>query len=169
MTIRPNSDECKLTFIFPDFADESIIEFSLDGGNTFPYVVDDDLSMFEIDELVSGTYDIYARHPASASVPMGKICISESCMGTSTKDQSRNLDVDRIHLYPNPTTSTIEINGLPGVCQIELFNVMGNKCKSLLSNSVNASFDISEMKSGTYFTFIRNETSAYTYKIIKVE
>ena len=54
MAVFPGIDDCKLTFVFPDFEDVSILEFSIDGGETFPYSVSDDVGTFEIENLDKG-------------------------------------------------------------------------------------------------------------------
>jgi len=79
MTMRYNPDYCSVIFIFPDFENESRIEFSFDGGLTFPYSIPDDHGEYEVKGLAMGEHNIFVRHPNSEAVPMGKIQISYSC------------------------------------------------------------------------------------------
>ncbi len=138
MTIRPGEHDCTLTFIFPDFENDSIIEISLDGGITFPYSVADDAGIYEISELDEGTYNIFVRHPGSSAVPMGNTCLGV-CWETSTKHQLDNSENGNIRIFPNPANSTVNIDGLEGNYQVEIFDMFGRKCKSHILNGASLS------------------------------
>lgn len=161
-------NDCKLTFIFPDFKDESTIEISLDGGITYPYSVADSVGVYEIRDLEVGTYNIFARHPGSNAVPMGNSCISSWCIAASIDNQPENSGFSNIHIFPNPANSIVKIEGLDGTCQIEIFDIYGRKCKSLIFNGANTIIDISDLPDALYLISIENEFNTYTKKIYKV-
>ncbi len=50
-----------ITFTFTDVASRTGIEFSLDGGNTYPYVINDNMGSYSIMNLGPGTYDLWVR------------------------------------------------------------------------------------------------------------
>jgi hypothetical protein len=73
IAIYPQSNG--ITLEFPNFAGRSTLEFSTDGGNTWPYVTGDAAGSYFI-ELSKGTYQIFARHAAGKpAVPMGEVRI----------------------------------------------------------------------------------------------
>jgi hypothetical protein len=170
MTIRPSVNDCKLTFIFPNFKDASQLEFSLDGGNSFPYSVADDAGVFEINELAKGTYNIYVRNLYSVvdPVPMGKVTISSDCLGTAVNDIPDNSEFKNISVYPNPTSSKINIEGLVGTYKIEIFNLIGNKCKSFDFSGAKTVIDISDLPNAIYLISIKNESGCFNQKINKI-
>ena len=53
--------EGSVTFYFQDNTSRTNIEFSTDGGTTFPYYFDDTIDSVTIDGLAAGTYDLMAR------------------------------------------------------------------------------------------------------------
>ncbi len=171
MTILPGIDDCTLTFIFPVHTDVSTLEISVDGGNTFPYSVAADAGTFEISELAIGTYDIYVRDTYSIGdpVPMGKVCVSAECLGTSINDIPVDSEFNNIKVYPNPTNSKINIEGLQGNYQIDIFTMYGSKSKSLNFNGTNTIIDISDLPNALYFLSVIGEKESYTQKINKIE
>ena len=50
-----------ITLYFSEHANETQIEFSLDGGTTYPYTSQDENSPFIINNLSAGTYELWAR------------------------------------------------------------------------------------------------------------
>ncbi len=61
----PNANDGSITFNFEDDANNggtrTNIEFSIDGGNTYPYNVPDNSGSTTVNNLAPGTYQIYAR------------------------------------------------------------------------------------------------------------
>lgn len=50
-----------ITFTFPDHPTRTGIEFSLDGGNTYPFWSPDDAGSLTVNNLAAGSYDVYVR------------------------------------------------------------------------------------------------------------
>lgn len=66
-----------MNFIFPDFPDESKLEISIDGGQTFPYSTADNLGKYTIEGLNEGKYKVFVRHSISSPmVDMGNVNIA---------------------------------------------------------------------------------------------
>ncbi len=82
MTIRitdeaNDNNQGAMECIFPDFPGETTLEFSIDGGTSFPYSTPDDAGSYIISGLSEGTYPVVVRHGAgSAEVDMGDVTIS---------------------------------------------------------------------------------------------
>jgi hypothetical protein len=66
-----------MNFIFPDFPNESKLEISIDGGQTFPYSTADNAGNYKIEGLNEGKYKVFVRHSASSPmVDMGNVNIA---------------------------------------------------------------------------------------------
>jgi len=113
-----------------------------------------------------GTYTIFARHPGSDSVPMGITCLGE-CWETSTEHQLDNSAKNSIQIFPNPAKSNVLIEGLDGTYQIEMFDMLGRKCKSITFNGTNTSIDISDLPNALYIITVNDRINKYSKKIHK--
>lgn len=171
MTILPGIDDCSLTFVFPDHTDVSTLEISVDGGESFPYSVAADAGTFEINDLPIGNYDIYVRDTYSIGdpVPMGKVCVSAECLGTSVNDIPADSEFKNIKVYPNPASSKINIEGLNGNYQIDIYTMYGSKCKSFNFNGTRTIVDISDLPNALYIFAIAGESGSYNLKVNKSE
>ena len=169
MSILPGISDCKMTFLFPKHDDVSILEISIDGGDSFPYSVANDAGGFEIDNLDKGTYNVFVRDTYSVGepVPMGKIVISGDCVNTSAKKLNEVSALNSINIYPIPTNANINIQGLSGKTKIQIVDVFGNICKSAVTIERNHSIDISDLPNAIYFVSINNNFGTITRKITK--
>ncbi|WP_156825864.1 carbohydrate-binding domain-containing protein, partial [Lewinella cohaerens] len=50
-----------ITFVFPDESSRTGIEFSIDGGSTYPHTTNDNVGSFTVSNLAIGTYDLWVR------------------------------------------------------------------------------------------------------------
>ncbi|GAA4271212.1 hypothetical protein GCM10022258_05050 [Aquimarina gracilis] len=55
------ANDGRITFSFPNTAGRTNIEFSIDGGSTYPYNVPDNSGSTTVSNLSSGTYQLYVR------------------------------------------------------------------------------------------------------------
>lgn len=68
-----NAEKKGIKLLFPDFQNEEMIEFSVDGGRSWPYTTYDNVGTLFI-ELNAGTYEVCARHAEGRTVvPMGEV------------------------------------------------------------------------------------------------
>ncbi len=169
MSILPGISDCKMTFLFPKHDDVNTMEISIDGGDSFPYSVANDAASFEIDNLDKGTYNVFVRDTYSVGdpVPMGKIVISGDCVNTSAKKLNEVSALNSINIYPIPSNSNINIQGLSGSSKILIVDVFGNICKSAVTIERNHSIDISDLPNAIYFVSIKNNFGTITRKITK--
>ena len=70
-------------------------------------------------------------------------------------------------IHPNPVTSYFSIVGIEENVQVELFNVNGEKLKSLILSNENNRFSMEEFSKGIYFVRIKDENYSFQ-KLIKV-
>ena len=67
-------------------------------------------------------------------------------------------------IYPNPTSSIINIQGNISDLKVIIYDVLGNV---LMEGSAKEKIDISFLNKGTYFIFLTNNSVTSTHKIIK--
>ncbi|MEL7422707.1 MAG: LamG-like jellyroll fold domain-containing protein, partial [Bacteroidota bacterium] len=62
-TTNPNcgSDNGTITFTFPDTDGRTTVQFSIDGGTSYPYTSPDDAGTFTVSGLAAGNYDLWVR------------------------------------------------------------------------------------------------------------
>lgn len=78
------------------------------------------------------------------------------------------FEVDNaILIYPNPTTSLINIQSDTTIKSIQLFDVQGRLLQTSIENKTSAVIDISEKTTGIYFLKITSDKGTKVEKIIK--
>ncbi len=145
MTIRYNAS-CGVDFIFPDFAGQTTLEFSLDGGITYPYTSPDNVGTFTINNL-SGTKEVYVKHPGLAPVPMGEIKFGTGCISAIT-DVDRNPN--QLVTFPQPAKDLLFIkNSLNKTLSYQIFDTTGRQVAQGTYN--NNPIAIGGLQSGLYY------------------
>jgi len=66
VTVNATNPDCgqdngSISFSFPDHSSRTNIEFSLDGGQTYPLNVSDNVGTTSFDNLGEGKYDLFVR------------------------------------------------------------------------------------------------------------
>ncbi len=77
------------------------------------------------------------------------------------------LDFVEAKIYPNPAISNLNIEAEDNIMQIELFDVLGKKVFSKMSNQKNINIDISPLKEGLYILKLQTKKGIGTYKVMK--
>lgn len=92
--------------------------------------------------------------------------------GTTNSFNNSTLDVndvifDGVKLFPNPTSSIVNIEGLnrSDILSIQLFTITGQKVNTFIT--VNMSIDLSALNQGVYFMLINTQSGSKSYKILK--
>lgn len=65
----------KITVTFPDLASRSTIEFSVDGGLTFPYSTPDNVGSYGLTGLPAGTYNVWMGWNTGCAVEVGTFTV----------------------------------------------------------------------------------------------
>jgi hypothetical protein len=87
---------------------------------------------------------------------------SNECFLVSTKD----LDSDRVSIYPNPSKDILVIEGLDGEYTFEIINQIGIKMKA--SKNRGNSINIENLPMGTYYLSIQSEDNFITKIFSKI-
>ncbi len=74
-----------------------------------------------------------------------------------------NNELISVVIYPNPTTSTFNINGT-NVHKLEIYDINGKKMKSLQASST---YNIADLKTGIYFIKVFNDSGIKVGRIVK--
>lgn len=90
----------------------------------------------------------------------------ESACANSTLSVN-DAKINKVNVYPNPTTGKVEITNLSGNGTFVLTNVQGAILKSIDYNSSTKTIDISDLKNGIYFISNLDKSNFFVQKIIK--
>lgn len=145
----PNNGQ--ITFTFNDEANRDSIQFSLDGGLTYPYHIADDLGSFSIDTLSEGTYLLFARWDGNyCPQDLGSVTISDRpapVVAVSFTDPTCTIDNGTITFsFPDESTRT----------QLE-FSWDGGTTFQTPVNDNSGSIVYSNFAPGTYDLWVRWE------------
>lgn len=85
---------------------------------------------------------------------------------TSTLSNEDFISDNTFSIYPNPTNSKVNIKSEKKFDEVEIYNVLG---QNVLSSKISESqeIDMSELKSGTYFLKLKNESLIKNTTVIK--
>ena len=88
------------------------------------------------------------------TVPLGGVGIHEN-------------DMSAFSMYPNPVGDELTIENIGNVTLIEVFNIIGEKVKTVNVSSGVVTINTGDLNSGVYFVAFHNESSVQTTKFIK--
>ncbi len=148
-TCDAGADSGTITFTFDDEPQRSGIEFSIDGGLTFPYWSLDSAGTLVVEDLGSGTYDLWARwgdNSCPVDLANQSIFVLEAPTATVAKRNACGGDADGI------ITFTFTDN--PGRTNVR-FSIDGGLTYPWSVNDTTGSLDIGGLTPGYYDTWMR--------------
>jgi hypothetical protein len=74
------------------------------------------------------------------------------------------LELQPLHVYPNPTAAQLTISGVQGVCGGALFSLTGQLIYALKEVSEGYILDLSSVAVGSYFLRLANGQNALVIK-----
>ena len=111
-------------------------------------------------DIVSKTAKIYFDYNAPINTNNAETTF------VALNNSIHQLDLS-ISIYPNPTSSTINIKCDSTIESIELYDIMGRILETSIEKSTEIKFDISDKQVGTYFLKITTEKGSKVEKIVK--
>lgn len=104
VTVETQNPDCegnkgKIIFNFNDHPSRTHIEFSLDGGQTYPLYIKDNVGTALFDDLSAGSYDIYVRwgnNECPVDLGMLELVSEKLTPGATCDDNNNNTQNDRI-------------------------------------------------------------------------
>lgn len=73
----------------------------------------------------------------------------------------------KLRIYPNPVTSTLNIENDAPIGKVEVFNLVGQKVLNQTVNTNSAQIDLVNLVPGNYLVRVSNSDTVKTFKIIK--
>lgn len=127
--------------------------------------------------LASGTTPLVWNSGTTTGVVRYFIHTNNSC-GNQSQDRSRfvacsttlgveEVEKGSIKLYPNPTKSIININGIDTIDKVEISSSLGQQIGVILINATQSQIDLSSYAAGIYFVKVYTEKGSTSYKIVK--
>ncbi len=90
---------------------------------------------------------------------------------SSNKEYSVVIDKNNISIFPNPASDIAIIYfkdmNMDDSCRVEIFNLQGQKLKTLEMKEQKLQFDISDLSSGLYLIKVSDGINTYTGKLLK--
>jgi len=78
-----------------------------------------------------------------------------------------NLQSVGFTYYPNPVSNSLTMKANKNISSIAIFNMLGQKVKSVNPLALQTSIDMSNLTNGTYFVKVQVDEKVGTFKIIK--
>ncbi len=115
------ANDGSITFSFSDTSGRTNIEFSIDGGSSYPYNVEDNTGSTTVSNLASGTYQLFTRWGNNECPQnLGTVTIAEGNSGgcsdcinfdqTGTSSFSNQDNAANINIQDNGTTAVLTDN-----------------------------------------------------------
>ena len=146
----------KIIFNFPDHPTQTSIQFSIDGGFTFPYSASDDAGSIEATDLASGQYNTWARWgDTSCPTSLGFVSIQA--------EDYPELSVFDMDICGTQTTGIIQFSfdDHPQYTTLEI-SIDGGQSYPYTSNDLDGSYLVDGLASGTYDIWSRWQNLACT-------
>ncbi len=78
-----------------------------------------------------------------------------------------NTELEKIKIFPNPTSDRLFINTNLNDYKINIYNTLGEKIHQSINHSENSSLDLSSFPLGFYIIELNNNNKTTTFKLIK--
>jgi hypothetical protein len=112
-----------------------------------------------------GNYEISYSSPDGCELDTTFVLLEDSeCETTSV---NYNLQEQPVEFYPNPLSSILHLKGLSGETQVEIYNMLGEKCCSFSVTGSVSDIDLSGLPDALYHLKIRNENYIISGTLIK--
>lgn len=73
----------------------------------------------------------------------------------------------KFSVYPNPTSSELNLTAAKTISKVELFNLLGQRVQSEMVNANQKQFDISNLQNGVYLMEVTIDNAKQAFKIVK--
>ncbi|WP_298392417.1 T9SS type A sorting domain-containing protein [Flavobacterium sp.] len=93
--------------------------------------------------------------------------VTNTATSTFTALNSNEVENKSIEIYPNPTTELINISSKDLIKTIEMYDIQGRLLMTKLNDSLNATLDLSNQNTGTYFVKVITDYGIKIEKVLK--
>lgn len=111
---------------------------------------------------------VYLKEDAGEPVTDNAMVVKAIEVGEFVVGINEDITDINVSVYPNPTNDYVTVTNVNGA-KISVINILGAEVFSTTSNEDNATIDMSNLPSGTYFVKVANENGTATKKVMKVK
>jgi cyanophycinase-like exopeptidase len=80
---------------------------------------------------------------------------------------NEEFDLTTLEIYPNPTKDIVNIESKLKIYKAELYNLQGEKIKSIYLNDKSFNLNMNVFQKGIYFLKVFTDDNSFTFKLIK--
>ena len=143
---------------------------STDNDKVSGYVVSQDGTVldttkrkeFEVNGLANGTYtfSVIALDASGNNSTASSVDATVGGVPIAVHSQS----VERLKIYPNPVTSTLQVNRVQGICEINIINITGSVVRTVHNTNM---VNVADLREGLYLIQVKTSSSIYSTTFIK--
>jgi hypothetical protein len=143
---------------------------STDNASISGYVVSQDGTVIdttkrkelEVTGLADGTYTftVVAIDPSGNQSPSSSVEAIVFTVPTAIHSQS----AERLKIYPNPVTSTLQVNRVQDILEIKIINMTGTIVRTVHNTNM---VDVGDLREGLYLIQVKTSSSIYSSTFIK--
>ena len=93
--------------------------------------------------------------------PRLEVVAQGPCLGTA------NFDIAELKYYPNPVSNQMTISAKEMITKVEVFNLLGQKIKTIDAEVTELNVDFTELPTSTYLIKVYSEQKVQVFKVIK--
>ena len=110
---------------------------------------------------------LWSKVSTAGNWQLGEAPTSFKFAGTCETASVFKNELVNITMYPNPTSSKLNISAATTIKSIEIYNVLGKQVMNLTVNNTSKSIDVSNLATGVYLIKYQVENTIGTSKFIK--
>ncbi len=123
----PRAKDGTITFTFPDIPGRNVIQFSINGGRTYPFKTSDKNGSFTVKNRAANTFNLWVRWGnKDCPVDLGTYTLKVANTGAPSKVTTEEKEMTLV-LYPNPVEGILYLEGpqLTEDTQFSIFDLYG--------------------------------------------
>lgn len=157
------------SFIYTDsIISDSLIWYKVSGSivadSNYSYVM---IGNFFTDSLTS--IQNLITFPDAAYYYIDDVCVTTDSLYSQTWTGLRQIEKDKISIYPNPAIDFINVSTPSGNFYFEIYNHLGRVIKSGFLNGNNSAICIQELEPGLYFLRLRSQSIFISKPFLKLQ
>jgi hypothetical protein len=115
---------------------------------------------FVVTDLAQGTYTFKVVAFDGSGNRSGYASAEVSIMPTGIHTQN----AEKIKIYPNPVTSTLRVNNVKDVLEMNVINITGSKVRTVHNTNM---VDVADLRNGIYLIQVKTSSGIYSTTFIK--
>ena len=134
---------------------------TITGPTNATYLWSNGATTSAISGLTAGTYTVVITDADG--------CFIERSFVVDTEISVAQVALSQIKLYPNPTTHSVHVAGLPMDSKVTVVNNLGQVIRSFISQNDIEEIDLSNLAPSTYWIRIENQLQAIVLPVVRIK